>query len=332
MKPLSCAFFISATFMALSCQKNDSAEGIVSQKFVHKYGFDVTEQEWEQRAEEGQVVTLLKNGVKITRSYENGFLHGNTTHTFAHSNTVEKLLTYDEGSLLKECVYDSTGMPIQEKIYELDDRMILTFWDNKGVPLSIEEFDGELLIEGKYYTPDHQCEGEVAQGVGDRIKRDRTGLLLSHDRMENGIMTSRTDYHSNGQIHIISHYHDHQLHGEQLKYSSLGRPVMILNWNHGILDGPKTVFRSGYKVAEIPYINGQKHGVEIHYDDLGNLTAEINWVNDKKHGSKKLFSEDGPEGEEWFHKGELVNREKFYLLEEREQLIAEFNLGGDLAE
>lgn len=324
MKALSWTFFISAALAATSCQKDNSLDSVVSQKFVHKYGFNVTEEEWEQRSQEGQVVTLLKNGIKIARSYENGNLHGPTTYSFPHSNVVEKLLVYDDGTLLKECLYDSSAMPIREELYELDDRVLLTLWDEKGVPLSVEEFDGELLVQGTYYTPEHQCEGEISEGIGDRIRRDRTGLLLSHDRIESGVMVSRTTYHSNGQVHTVSHYHDHQLHGEQLKYSSLGRPLMILNWNHGVLDGLKTVFRSGYKVAEIPYLDGQKHGMEIHYDDLGNLTAEIHWKNDKKHGSKILYSEDGTETE-WFHKDQLVSAEKFEALEIREQLIAEFN-------
>jgi antitoxin component YwqK of YwqJK toxin-antitoxin module len=323
MKLLSWTPIALATLCAVSCN-NHPIDDVVSQQFVHKYGFHVSEQEWEQRAQEGQVVTLLKNGVKITHSYENGLLHGPTTHTFPHSDVVEKLLVYDEAALLKECLYDSSGMPIQEEVYELDDRTILTLWDEKGVPLSVEQFDGELLVEGAYYTPEHQLEGEVIEGIGDRIRRDRTGLLLSHDRIENGVMASRTTYHANGQVHTVSHYHDHQLHGEQLKYSSQGKPLMILNWSHGVLNGPKTVFRSGYKVAEIPYLDGQKHGLEIHYDDLGNLTAEIEWRNDKKHGAKKLYSEEGTEVE-WFHKGQLVSAEKFEILENREQLIAEFN-------
>ena len=324
MKPLNLTLIALAALAATSCSNGPSLDGIVSQKFVHKYGFNVTEDEWEQRSQEGQVVTVLKNGVKVTRSYENGVLHGDTTHTFPHSSVVEKLLAYDQGILLRELTHDSAGIPIREEIYELDDRMILTLWDKNGVPLSIEEFDGELLVNGKYHTAEHILEGEVVDGIGDRIKRDRSALLLSHDRIENGVMISRTTYHPNGQVHTISHYHDQQLHGEQLKYSSLGKPLMILNWNHGVLDGPKVVFRSGYKVAEIPYLEGQKHGVEIHYDDLGNLTAEIEWRNDKKHGTQKFYSEEGTDLQ-WFHKDQLVNAEKFELLENRERLIAEFN-------
>ncbi len=322
---------ISSIFLGLlcftACQTTNSTDQVVSQTFVHKYGFETSEKEWEAREKEGQVVTTLKNGVKITRSYENGQLHGATTHTFPHSSIVEKALVYDQGILLKELVNDTTGMPIREEVYEFDNRKIITLWDKKGVPLSIEEYDDELLVEGKYFTPDHELEATVELGFGERIKRDRTGVLISRDDMAGGIIASRTTYHPNGQVHTVSNYHDYQLHGEQLKFTASGRPLMELNWNHGVLDGSKIIYRNGSKIAEVPYINGQKHGVELHFDDLGNLTAEIQWRNDKKHGTTQLHSEEASDTE-WFFNGQTVSVDKFKTLEEREQIIADFNANG----
>jgi antitoxin component YwqK of YwqJK toxin-antitoxin module len=202
--------------------------------------------------------------------------------------------------------------------------MIVTLWDEKGVPLSIEEYDGEALVDGKYFTSNHELEGKVENGFGDRIKRDRLALLISRDRIENGILAERTTYHPNGQVHTTSHYHDYQLHGPQQKFTSSGRPLMSLTWNHGVLDGLKTVYRNGLKVAEIPYVHGEKHGMEFHYDDLGNLIAEIQWRNDKKHGCCKSYTEESSESE-WFFNGQSVSASKFDLLENRERLIAEFN-------
>jgi len=316
--PLS---LICALFTA--CQNSSTVDQIVSQTFVHKYGFDVSEQEWEERAQEGQVVTMLKNGVKVTRSYENGQLHGATSYTFPHSSVIEKLLVYDEGTLLKESVNDAGGMPIREEVYEFDNRDLITLWDDKGVPLSIEEYDDEVLMEGKYYTPEHELEGKVEAGFGERIKRDRTGLLISRDEIENGVIAARTTYHPNGQMHTISHYHDYQLHGEQLKFTASGRPLMELNWNHGVLDGTKVIYRNGSKIAEIPYSNGQKHGMEFHFDDLGNLTAEVEWRNDKKHGSSKIHTEEATDTE-WFFNGQAVNAERFKNLIDREQINTDF--------
>ena len=314
--------YIAALIVA-SCQTNTSPDQIVSQKFVHKYGFDLSEEEWEQRAQEGQVISMQKNGVKITRTYENGSLHGPTTYTFPNSSTVEKILLYDQGNLLKETLQDSKGIPIREEVYEFDDRLILTFWNDKGVPLSVEEYHDELLVEGKYFSSEHELEAQVENSNGFRTKRDRSGLLISRDQIEDGIMTARTTYHPNGQVHTISHYHDYMLHGEQTKFTTLGRPLMSLRWDRGVLDGTKTVYRNGIKVAEIPYVQGQKNGLEYHYDDLGNLIAEILWRDDKKHGCCKSYTEDS-EDAEWFFNGALVSEEKFELLEMREQMIADF--------
>ena len=324
MKPIYFILFGSGLLLT-SCQNNTGLDQIVSQKYVHKYGFDVSEQEWEDRAQDGQEIAVLKNGVKTTRSYENGQLHGPTTSSFPNSTTVEKLLVYDQGILLKEAVFDSSGMPILETLYEFDDRNVITLWDEKGVPLSIEEYDNDLLVEGKYYTGEHILEAQVNAGYGERVKRDRSGLLISKDQVEGGCIAERATYHPSGETHTISHYHDYQLHGEQIKFTSTGKPLMKLNWNHGILDGTKVVYRNGLKVAEIPYINGQKHGIEKHYDDLNQLTAEIEWKKDKKHGCSKFFTDETTDTE-WFFKGQMVSAEKFEILDSRDRFIADLSI------
>ncbi len=316
--------YILAAASALSltgCQSNQGGD-ILSQQFVHKYGFNVSESEWDERSQDGQAIAIMKDGVKVVRSFENGVLHGVTTYTFPGSSVVERLLAYDQGTLLKEVIQDENGIPVKEELFEFDDRKIITYWDEKGAPLSIEEYDDELLQEGKYYTADHDLEAQVESGFGVRVKRDRTGSLLYRDRIENGIIAERTSFHPNGQVHSISRYHDYQLHGEQVKFTASGKPLMKLNWNHGILDGLKTIFRNGVKIAEIPYINGQKYGTEFHFDDLGNLTAELQWKNDKKHGTCQFHTEECTETE-WFYKGQAVTESKFQTLETRELFIAE---------
>ena len=314
--------FLIGSALVTSCQNSNSPDQVVSQTFVHKYGFETSAEEWEARDQDGQVVTMLKNGVKVTRTYENGQLHGPTTYTFPHSPIVEKLLVYDAGNLLKECVNDAAGVPIREEMYEFDNRKVITMWDDKGAPLSLEEYDGELLVEGKYYTPEHELEATVEGRQGERVKRDRTGLLISRDEIIDGMISSRTTYHPNGQVHTVSHYDDYQLHGSQLKFTASGRPLMELNWDHGVLDGEKIIYRNGSRVAVIPFIKGQKHGTEYHFDDLGNLTAEIEWRNDKKHGPTKLHSEEATDTE-WFFRGQSVNLERFKNLEMRDQISAE---------
>lgn len=325
MKRNQLLLVVSSGFILASCQNNGSLDQVISQKYVHKYGFDVSPKEWEERSQDGQIVEELKNGVTITRAYENGQLHGPTTYTFANSSVVEKLLTYDQGTLLKETLFDTTGMPVREDLYEFDDRNIITLWSNRGIPLSVEQYENESLIEGQYYTPDHELEAKVENGYGQRMKRTREGLLVSKDEIKNGMITERTTFHPNGEIHTVSHYHDYQLHGPQIKHTASGRPLMELSWDHGVLNGQKIIYRNGIRVAEIPYINGVKHGTEYHYDDLGNMISETTWRNNKKHGCCKSYTEDSVDAE-WFHNGMLVDANKFVLLENREQMVAELSL------
>lgn len=325
MKRVPLSLVLSSGLIVASCQNQGAMDQIISQKYVHKYGFEVSPEEWNERSQDGNLVEELKNGVKITRSYENGTLHGPTTYSFPHSSVVEKLLVYDQGTLLKETLFDPTGMPMREDLYEFDERNIITLWSDRGIPLSVEEYENEVLIEGQYYTPEHELEAKVENGYGYRVKRTREGLLVSKDLMKNGLIAERTTFHPNGEVHTVSHYHDYQLHGSQMKYTSLGRPLMELSWNHGILDGQKTIYRNGIRVAEIPYVNGSKHGTEYHYDDLGNLISETCWRNDKKHGCCKTYTEESVDAD-WFHNGMLVDAQKFVLLEQREQLVAELSL------
>lgn len=316
-------FYCAVCILITACQSSNSNDQIVSQVFVHKYGFETSSQDWEARDQDGQVVSMLKNGIKVSRSYENGQLHGLTTYTFPHSTIVEKTQLYGGGTLLKEQLNDAAGMPIREEIYEFDQRILITLWDDKGVPLSIEEYDDEVLMEGKYYTPEHELEAAVAAGSGERIKRERTGLLISRDEIKNGMMAARTTYHPNGAVHTVSHYENYQVCGPQIKYTASGKPLMELNWKNGVLEGQKIVYRNGQKVAVIPYVKGKKHGIEYHYDDLGALTAEIEWRGNKKHGATNLYSEEITDTE-WFFKGQSVSADKFKTLDSREQIVSEF--------
>jgi antitoxin component YwqK of YwqJK toxin-antitoxin module len=322
MKKTQIALLTALAALSAGCQNATSTDSFLSQSFVHKYGFDLSEKEWKEGPQDGQAIVVMQNGVKVMRSFDQGTLHGPTTYTFPNSDIVEKLFVYDQGQLLKQLVNDSAGIPVRQEMYEFDNRTIVTMWDEKGVPLSIEEYKDELLEEGQYFTPEHQLEAQVEKGSGERVKRDRSGLLLSRDQIENGIMAARTTFHPNGQMHTVSRYDNYQLHGEQMKYTVAGRPLMKLTWNHGVLNGPKIVYRNGIKIAEIPYVKGQKDGMETHYDDLGNLSAEIEWKQDKKHGCTKFYSEELTE-QEWFFKGQPVQAERFEVLQQRDEIFSE---------
>ena len=317
-------FFIGIALLFLnSCSNKQSEEKVVSQKFVHKYGFDVSEQEWAEREKDGQIITTLHNGVTIVNTYKNGELHGDTTFSFPSSDIVRELHVYDEGVLLKKVVYEENSMPLREDVYEFDDRKIITLWNSKGLPLSIEVYERNALMSGKYFNERNEVEAAVSDGKGVRVKKDRSNILVCKDRIENGQVIERTKYYPNGKVQSVSNFLDYKLHGEQKTFTPSGKPALKMQWNHGVLDGIKVVYRNNVIHKEIPYIKGEKHGVERHFhSESGALAAEIHWVNDRKHGSARFFDEDHAKVA-WYYHGKAVSLKQFEILEFREEMLAE---------
>lgn len=311
-----------ALFLLSSCQKKNEDQGFVSQHFVHKYGFEVSEKEWENRNKNGEIITALKNGITKTSSYKSGVLHGTETLTFPNSTIIQERLEYDEGKLIKKTVYDNTGLPIQEDSFDLDGKKIITKWDKNGVPLSMEEYEKELLWTARYYTSKNEMESSISEGKGTRIKRNREGLLLSQENVENGIITNRKTFHPSGEIQSLTCFLDYQIHGKQQTFSPAGKLLTSVNWDHGKINGIMTCYQEGQTTNEIPYVNGKKHGIEKEYDLKGALVKEIHWDNDKKHGSARSHFNDFTDIQ-WFWKGTAVDLQKFQELKLRDELMAD---------
>jgi antitoxin component YwqK of YwqJK toxin-antitoxin module len=317
LKKLS-LFAVLLTFV--SCQNNEDSN-VVSQRYVHKYGFDMSKDEWQTRKKEGKSITVLDNGVTITNNYNDNVLHGSTTYTFPNSSIIEKIFMFDNGILIKKIEHDSNGIPFKEEVYEPNDRKIITHWDKAGVPISIEQYENDFLIDGKYYKPDNDLEASIENGTGTRIKRDRDGELHYKDKISNGELVARITFHPNGYVKSKMFFHNYQLHGEQIDYSPTGEILMTMTWKSGNLHGIKTVYRNGKKITEIPFNEGMRHGVERHFDETGKLLVEIHWENDKKHGSHRVYKENDTEIK-WYYKGKAVSLKRFEEFSYREKLIA----------
>lgn len=314
----------SALFYSCCSTCNQDQNTVVSQKFIHKYGFDLSPEEWSERAGEGKIVTVLENGIKATEAYENGELHGTSTYTFPHSDVVEKICVYDQGVLLKEVLHDRRGIPMQEEAYEFDNRKIITLWDQNGAPLSVEEYDGDLLIEGTYYNSVGEIESVLQEGKGMRIKRDRSGKLILKDQFENGSLVRRNTFHPNEQIETICQYDGYVLNGEQVIFTPTGKLHMKANWDHGQLNGLKTAYREGSVISETPYLAGKKHGIERRYDEDGNLVSETSFSEDEKHGPTVVYNGKDIKNE-WYFKGKGVSAQRFSMLENRSRMLAELS-------
>lgn len=303
------------------CNDNKKDDNVVSQRYIHKYGYAVSQEEWETKNCPGQVITNLNNGVTVTSTFEGGIKHGPTTHTYPHSQTVEYYCLYNQGNKVKEISYDPAGIPIEEWIQLSPTRYSITMWYKEGSPMMVEEFVGEELLDGQYFTASNDLESRVEKGAGLRIRRDRSGVLLAKETIEEGYAIKKESFYPNGAPESIAYYFHETLNGEKRTFAQNGEPLAIEEWVNGQLHGKSTYFKNGNRYLEITYLHGHKNGVERHYIDGDIVSQEIAWENDQKHGQAVFYADGKPESQ-WFYAGELVSKRKFDELNKLDEIIS----------
>jgi antitoxin component YwqK of YwqJK toxin-antitoxin module len=309
----------AALFLA-GCHKNTQDNNVVAQRYVHKYGYAVSKNEFEERKYPGQVITTLKTGVTVTATYENGLLHGSTTHTFPHSQTVESYYLYNNGALVKQIVYDLHGMPLREEIRLSPSRLACTRWYSDGIPLSTEEYSSSELVEGQYFNRQNEVEARIEKGRGIRLVRDVQGVLQAREEVDQGFVTKRDTFYASGAPESIAFFIQGILHGEKKSFAENGEPIAVKEYINGKLHGKATFFKNGARSVEVHYLDGLKNGLEIHYLDGETVSQEILWENDHKHGPSKYYV-DGIAQVEYFYDGERISEQKWKELSRLDQMI-----------
>lgn len=321
MKYSAPVFFGIAVALLSGCQDTKNPDTVVSKRYIHKYGYAVSQEEWEAHSYPGQVITTLRDGITVTTTYEHGILHGPCTYTYPHSQTVEIYMLYKNGELIKEISYDKQGMPTREEVRLSPSRYTLTMWYTTGSPLSIEEFAGNEIIEGQYFSFSNETEARIDKGNGLRVRRDQNGTLLSRDVIEKGYMTKREAFYSTGVPEFIAHYNKNKLDGERRSFSDKGEPISVEEWKADLLHGMATYYSNGVKVSEISYLDGKKDGLERHFIDGEILSQEIAWENDKRHGPSTYYV-DGMTRIEWYYDGSGVTQNRFEELAKLDDMIS----------
>lgn len=293
------------------CKSNNQNGEILSQRYIHKYGYLVSKEEWEAKIYPGQVVTCLSDGVNVTATYENGVLHGPMTYTFPHSQNIEIYHLYNWGDRVKEVKYNEMGMPIQERIQLSPARYSMTGWYSSGSPTYVEEYAGEELVEGQYYTTENDIEARVEKGRGLRITRDLNGALLAKESIEAGYATKKETFYISGTPESLAFYHRGLLNGEKRTFAPGGEPLSVEQWVDGQLHGIASYYKNGTKYLEIAYRNGEKNGIERHFIDGQAVSQEIVWEADMKHGPSTFYFDGKAEEQQWFYGGKPVNKRKF---------------------
>lgn len=308
---LSC-FALIATLP--SCQSNrDSCDEVVCET-VHRYGVPLEPEDWSERGKNGQVVSMRKDGVTVTRSYEEGVLHGDCTYSFPYRDVVQKKEVYNQGSVAQEVLHYPNGLPQKQVTYEYPQKQSTIVWYDNGAPQSREEHANGQLVQGEYYNHFQQLESKVEDSNGLRTLRDGQGQLVSVDTIKKGQKILSTTYHSDGTPAAITPYVQGKVHGERRTYLPGGEPSTVEQWSNNVQHGTTTVFEQGEKRAEVPYANGQKNGVEKRYRDGQDLVHEITWVDGEQHGPSYTHVGNTTK-ETWYHQGRSVpNKATFDML------------------
>ena len=321
MFPPLCIALSSLLLFACQSAKKDENENVVSKRYIHKYGYDVSKEEWDGASYPGQVITTLRNGVTVTTSYEEGVLHGPTTYTYPHSHTIESLNTYERGSLVKKLTYNIRGIPQKEEIFFSPSHLKTTRWYQKGTPLSVEEMDNGILLEGEYYNEKNEAISRISKGSGIRIIRDERENIISKETIENGTPVLRETFHPHGIPHTIVSLSGGKIHGQKKVFAPTGEPVSIETYRSDVLDGVSTYYQNGCRYLELQYKNGLKHGKERHFVDGQTIVEETEWMDGQKHGPSVVFF-DGMSRTRFYYNNELVSKEKYRELCEIEENIA----------
>jgi antitoxin component YwqK of YwqJK toxin-antitoxin module len=259
--------------------------------------------------------------VTITETYENGLLQGPTTVTYPHSQTVEISSYFNQGEKVKEIRYNAFGMPVEEWVQLSPTRYSLSMWYKEGSPMLVEEYTGEELLEGQYYTTNNEVESRVEKGHGLRIRRDETGSLVSKEMFEEGYALKKETYYPNGTPESIAYYFRNKLNGERKTFAQNGEPLAVEEYVNGDLHGKATYFKNGNRYLEISYLYGQKNGTERHYLDGDVISQEISWENDLKHGATIFYVDGNPEYQ-WYYSGNAVSKRSYDENSRLDRIIA----------
>lgn len=312
--------FCGLAILATSCSHEEVVydcgiceSEVVAQSFVHKYGMEVPGEVWSDRGKNGKVVSTLRTGVVVTANYDDGYLEGETTYTFPHSGALEKSEIYAAGQLVKEREMYPSGHPKKEVEYNSENGKIITLWYDNGTPHFREEYDDDKLMQGDYYTLNSQVESKVDEGNGIRINRDEFGQMISKDKIEQGLLAMRTVYYPNGTSKEIIPYYMGKIHGQRKTFLPGGEPKTLEGWTENKQEGITIVFHNGEKMAQVPYFNGLKNGVEERYKDERYIVEEINWKNGRKHGPSTVYVGDSSHIT-WYYEGQEVSKRQYERL------------------
>lgn len=290
---------------------------VICETYVHRYGMPLDRQDWSQRGQHGQVIVTRKDGVIETRTYDAGILNGECTYTFPHRDVIARKEIYHQGTLVESWEYRLGGTPKKQILYQSPSANTIKAWDERGVPCFLEYYENNLLRNAEYYNDAHEIETNVVEFNGMRTVRDEHGQKIAVETVQDGQVVDQTQYHANGTPSVVTPYRNDVICGERRTYLPTGEPSTIESWNNNQQHGMTYCFEHGERVAEVPYVNGKKHGMERRYRQGNVLVQEVSWESDKKQGPCHNHVGDTILVD-WYYNNRLVNKTTYDVLKSQE--------------
>lgn len=315
---------VSLALVLSGCQTSGQNKNVISQRFIHKYGYDVPKSEWEAQQYPGQVVTLLRNGSSIVENFEDSLLHGSRTETFPHSQTVQVLEQYHRGSLQKRISYSIRGVPEKEEVFASPYHVHVTYWLPNGAPRCKEEWSGDKLVSGQYFNLLNELEAKLDNGCGERILRDHFGTLQAREYYNDSELVHAELYHLNQIPKESVSFVKGQKTGICKRFTPSGDPLSVEEWHMGKLHGTASYYQNGLCYMEVNYVAGLKNGVERQYIDGKTLCSETHWVDGQKHGPSVVYA-DGASKTTYYYFNKKVTKKGFDELMDRLAHLSSLN-------
>lgn len=320
MKDLKSPLFVLVSALAIIGCSDSSQKNVIATRYVHKYGYDVSKEDWETKQHPGQIITTLQDGKTIVESYEDAMLHGPRTETFPHSQTVQILETYERGKLAKRVTFSIRGVPQQEEVFKSPTHILLTTWYPTGTPKSKEEYKESLLINGQYFNSANETDSRIENGTGEKTLRNTFGDLLSKEVYNSFMVTYVETYYPNNTPYTATAFENGKKHGECKVFSMSGDPISVESYVHGEKHGLCTYYQNGSKYLEVPYVHNVKHGTERQFIDGEITVKEIDYQWGQKHGPSVIYC-DGSARTTWYFDNHKVSRSKYDELVARHDMI-----------
>lgn len=188
------------------------------------------------------------------------------------------------------------------------------FWIEKSGRI---EFRGNYISDQKDGLWRSYHHTGLLNAVDTYKKGKRHGLSLTIDRR--------------GFLKKEAMYVDGKLNGTYREFSYGGRPIKIMEYRNGLLNGLKKLYYNGKpdKVLEESYYkNGKKDGIAKWFSEDGLLIAEYQYKNGSFEGIQKNYYEDGSVlSEEMYENNVPIGTYHEYFPDGTNKVVGEYDRG-----